>query len=88
MQRKMWARTRSARWWWMGRTSRSEKAATKNLPDGTVVHSFRTALAGLSTIVRNTCRTPGMPNASTFPLVTIPTLEQQRALDLLAQIAA
>jgi len=69
-------------------TSAEEKVVTKTLPDGSAVHSFRTALAGLSTIVRNTCRTPGMPNAPTFPVVTTPTPEQQRALDLLAQIAA
>jgi len=62
------------------------KAETKVLADGTPVHSFRTALADLSTIVRNTCRTPAAPTAPTFAVVTTPTAEQQRALDLLTQI--
>ena len=65
-----------------------EKARTKTLADGTPVHSFRTALADLSTIVRNTCRTPAAPNAPTFAVVTTPTPSQQRARDLLAEIAA
>jgi hypothetical protein len=63
------------------------KAATKTLVGGAPVHSFRTALADLSTIVRNTCRTPGAPNTPTFHIVTTPTPEQQRAIDLLAAIA-
>ncbi len=64
------------------------KVVTKSLADGTPTHSFRTALADLSTIVRNTCRTPGMPNAPTFAVVTTPTAPQQRAMDLLAEIVA
>ncbi len=64
------------------------KAAAKTLQDGTLAHSFRTALADLSTIVRNTCRTPGLPNAPTFAVVTTPTAAQQRAMDLLAEIVA
>ncbi len=63
------------------------KAVTKTLADGTPAHSFRTALADLSTIVRNTCRTPSVPNAPTFAVVTTPTAAQQRAMDLLAEIA-
>lgn len=63
------------------------KAATKKLADDTPVHSFRTALAELSTIVRNTCRTPGAPNAPAFAIVTTPSATQQRAMDLLAGIA-
>jgi hypothetical protein len=62
------------------------KAATKTLDDGSPVHSFRTALADLCTIVRNTCRTPGAPNAPTFAIVTTPTPVQQRAMDLIAEI--
>jgi hypothetical protein len=65
-----------------------KKATTKTLADGTPVHSFRTALADLSTMVRNTCRTPSAPNAPTFAVVTTPTPTQQRAMDLLAEIAA
>ena len=64
------------------------KAETKTLADGTPAHSFRTALADLSTIVRNTCRTRGAPNAPTFAVVTTPAPAQQRAMDLLAEIAA
>ncbi len=63
------------------------KAVTKTLADGTPAHSFRTALADLSTIVRNTCRTPGVPNAPTFAVVTTPAAAQQRAMDLLPEIA-
>ena len=64
------------------------KAVTKTLADGTPAHSFRTALADLSTIVRNTCRTPGVANAPTFAVATTPTAAQQRAMDLLAGITA
>ena len=63
-----------------------EKVATRTLDDGSPVHSFRTALEDLSTIVRNTCRTPGAPNALTFAIVTTPTPAQQRAIDLIAGI--
>jgi len=65
-----------------------EKVVTKTLADGSPAHSFRTLLADLSTIVRNTCRTPGAPNAPTFAVVTTPTPAQQRAMDLLAKITA
>ena len=63
-----------------------EKVATRTLDDGSPVHSFRTALEDLSTIVRNTCRTPGAQNALTFAIVTTPTPAQQRAIDLIAGI--
>src|SRR6266545_5613755 len=65
-----------------------KKVATKTLADGSPVHSFRTLVNDLSTIVRNTCRAPGVPNAPTFAIVTTPTAAQQRAMDLLAEIAA
>ncbi|MEI7706256.1 MAG: IS1634 family transposase [Deltaproteobacteria bacterium] len=63
-----------------------EKAASKNLPDGTRAHSFRTLMEDLSTIVRNTCRTPGRLDAPTFTVLTTPTAAQQRAMDLLEEI--
>jgi hypothetical protein len=65
-----------------------EKVVTKTLPDGTPAHSFRTLLQQLSTIVRNTCRAPGAPTAPPFTVVTTPTAEQQRAVDLLEKIVA
>ncbi len=66
-----------------------EKVHSHLLPDGTAVHSFRTLLEDLSTIVRNTCRTPGpVERSSTFDLATAPTSSQRRALELIEKIAA
>ncbi|MFZ5485779.1 MAG: IS1634 family transposase, partial [Pseudomonadota bacterium] len=65
------------------------KAATHTLDDGTPAHSFATLLADLSTIVRNTCRTPGAsPGAPTFDILTTATPQQKRALELVQNIAA
>ena len=64
-----------------------EKVRTRKLPDGSVVHSFRTLLEDLATIVRNTCRTPGATDATaTFQIVTTASAPQQRALSLLDEI--
>lgn len=64
------------------------KVNTKRLDDGSVVHSFRTLLDHLASIVRNTCRCPGLgPDASTFTMTTTPNAKQQKALDLLASIS-
>ena len=66
-----------------------EKVHSHTLPDGTAVHSLRTLLEDLSTIVRNTCRTPGPAERSgTFELTTAPTPSQRRALELIDKIAA
>jgi transposase len=69
---------------------RSEQALSKvrsrALDDSSPVHSFRTLLSDLATIVRNTCRTPGTPDSPTFQLTTQTTPTQQRAFDLLASI--
>jgi transposase len=63
------------------------KAATHSLDDGTPAHSFATLQQELSTIVRNTCRTPTAPDdAPTFQITTIPNPKQRRALDLLSAI--
>jgi len=63
------------------------KMTTHALDDGTPVHSFRTLLEDLATIVRNTCRTPGAGDqAPTFTVVTTPTVQQQRAISLLESI--
>jgi len=49
------------------------KSARHTLDDGTPVHSFSTLIANLSTIVRNTFRTPSVgPDAPTFDVVTTP----------------
>ncbi len=64
-----------------------QKVITHSLPDGTPVHSFRTLLEDLSSIVRNTCRTPGpVERSGTFDLVTTPTRLQRRALELIDKI--
>jgi len=63
----------------------ARKAATHTVDDGTPAHSFTTLLAELSTIVRNTCRTPSSDTA-TFQIVTTPNTTQKRAFDLLRQI--
>lgn len=63
------------------------KVHAKFLDDGTVVHSFRTLLKELSTIVRNVCRRRGAgPDEPTFDTVTTRTPKQQRAYDLLETI--
>jgi HEPN domain-containing protein len=64
-----------------------EKVATRKLKDGSTVHSFRTLLYELSTIVRNTCEARvGQRTGSTFQMTTIPNTAQQRALQLLQSI--
>ena len=63
------------------------KAATHLTTRGTAVHSFRTLLQDLGSIVRSTCRTRGQEAAPTSAVVTTPTTEQRRALDLLKRIA-
>lgn len=66
-----------------------EKIHTKKLPNGDTVHSFRTLLKDLSTIVRNSCRRKGAgENEGCFTIDTTPSASQQRALDLIKQIAA
>lgn len=64
------------------------KVATRQLEDGTPVHSFRTLLHDLATIVRNVCRIRDHEEAPTFTVTTTPTAEQRRAYDLLKQIPA
>jgi hypothetical protein len=64
-----------------------EKVATRTLKDGSPVHSFRTLLADLSTIVRNTCEARvGQRSGSIFQMTTTPNPAQHRALQLLQQI--
>ena len=70
------------------RSAKAErKALTHTLENGSPAHSLRTLLAELSTIVRNTCRTPtSAQDSPTFTIVTRPNRTQQRALDLLDTI--
>jgi hypothetical protein len=58
----------------------TRKAITKHTDDGLPVHSFRTLLADLATLTRNTVR---FGRAAAFPLLATPTEIQRRALDLL-----
>jgi transposase len=63
------------------------KVHTRILDDSTPVHSFRSLLAHLSGIVRNTCRLPdASADAPTFQVVTTSDPKQQQALDLLETI--
>jgi transposase len=58
------------------------KASSHQLPDGTQVHSFRSLLAHLATLTKNTVRVPN--STATFDKLTTPTPLQQRALQLLS----
>jgi hypothetical protein len=63
------------------------KVTTRTLKDGSAVHSFRTLLEELSTIVRNTCETRfAQRSGSSFQMSTTPNPAQQRALQLLQAI--
>ena len=58
------------------------KQTTGRTPDGLPVHSFRTLLADLATLTRNTLATAGAPDAP-FTLTTRSTPIQQKAFTLL-----
>jgi transposase len=63
------------------------KATTRKLEDGTPAHSFTTLMQELSTIVRNTCRTPHAGvDGHTFNVVTTANPKQRRALELIQAI--
>ena len=65
-----------------------QKVHTKELPDGTHVHSWRSLLRHLSGIVRNTCRCLNSDHdTSTFTMDTNPDATQKKALDLLKTIS-
>ncbi len=65
-----------------------DKVATKRSEDGAPVHSFRTLLANLATITRSTFAPVGADNeGQTFTMLTVPSPEQARALQLLEAIA-
>ncbi len=64
-----------------------EKIQTKRLEDGSAVHSFRTLIQSLSSIVMNIAYVPGMKEKdATFEIITTPNETQRHALDLLKNI--
>jgi hypothetical protein len=67
--------------------SAKAKVAARELEDGTPVHSFGTLMADLSTIVRNTCRSPlAGAEAPSFEVITTPSAAQRRAFELIENI--
>ncbi len=56
------------------------KAATKTTDDGLPVHSFRSLIADLATLTRNTVR---FAKGNTFTMLATPTPVQDRAFALL-----
>lgn len=67
--------------------SAMNKVASKQLEDGSAVHSFRTLLDHLGAIVRATCRCLNDDDkSSTFTMDTKPNQKQQKALELLQTI--
>ena len=67
-------------------TAALRKVSTRTLDDETPTHSFATLLTELSTIVRNTCRTPHQDDSSTFEVITTPNAKQRHAFELLQSI--
>ena len=59
------------------------KACSKVCEDGMPVHSYRTLLLDLATIVKNTITMKNDPQIAGFEKITQPTALQQHALDLL-----
>lgn len=67
--------------------SAMKKVKTKQLEDGSKVHSFRSLVGHLAAIVRATCRCLNEKDQSaTFTVVTSPNPKQQKAFDLLQEI--
>ncbi len=59
------------------------KHRTQRTTDGFPVHSFRTLLASLGTLVKNRVILGGVDQWGAFDLLTQPTPHEQRAFDLL-----
>jgi hypothetical protein len=58
-----------------------------NSKNGSPVHSFRTLLDELSTIVRNACEARvAQRSSSSFQMTTMPNPAQQKAMQLLQHI--
>jgi transposase len=64
-----------------------EKVASHRTADGRPLHSFRTLLQNLATIVRNRCRARGQDESAVFNVSTTPSPEQRHAMTLLKGIA-
>ncbi len=63
------------------------KVHARKLEDGSPVHSLRTLLSHLATIVRNQCRRKGAKaHEAIFEITTTPNPKQQQAYDLLKNI--
>jgi len=62
------------------------KASERVLDDGSTVHSFRSLLAELATIVCNDCQPGDAAEDATFQIYTTPSAKQKHALDLLDSI--
>ena len=63
------------------------KAATKTTDDGFRVHSFRSLLRHMATIVRNRCRRKNAPTGEpTFPMITRADPLHERALQLIRKL--
>ena len=62
------------------------KAQERMLEDGSPVHSFRSLMAELATIVANECRPKGAGPEATFRIHTTPSPKQRQALELLDTI--
>ena len=61
------------------------KASTLDV--GSPVHSFKTLIQDLQTIVRNTCRSvKDSQDGPSFDLITTPTTKQKHALELINRI--
>lgn len=59
------------------------KASTKKLEDGSTVHSFKTLMSKLSTVVLNDVKIPAMESIGSFRVITKPDVIQKRAFDLI-----
>ncbi|MEW6496589.1 MAG: IS1634 family transposase [Cyanobacteriota bacterium] len=59
------------------------KAATKKTLEKLPVHSFRTMIADLGSIVKNKFQSNGLEASLTFEKITQPTVLQQKAMELL-----
>ncbi|MDR2011656.1 MAG: hypothetical protein LBQ20_01135 [Rhodanobacter sp.] len=67
--------------------ARIDKVNCRALEDGTPAHRFATWMANLSSLVRNTCRTPSASaNAPSFDIETPPDPTRHRALELIKSI--